>query len=44
MKNYFIQSKPFIVPTNDGKLIEEHHGLATTNNNEIIPLKNISTI
>ena len=26
MKNYFIQKKPFIVPTTDGKLIEEHFG------------------
>ncbi|MDI9311782.1 MAG: cupin domain-containing protein [Limnohabitans sp.] len=34
-KNYFIQKSPFIVPTTDGKLIEEHHGLATTNNREI---------
>ncbi len=32
MKKYFIQKTPFIVPTTDGKLIEEHHGLATTNN------------
>jgi ethanolamine utilization protein EutQ len=32
MKKYFIQKSPFIVPTTDGKLIEEHHGLATTNN------------
>ena len=35
MKNYFIQTAPFIVPTTDGKLIEEHHGLATTQNKEI---------
>ncbi|MCF6141643.1 cupin domain-containing protein [Flavobacterium sp. K77] len=35
MKKYFIQTAPFIVPTTDGKLIEEHHGLATTQNNEI---------
>jgi len=32
MKKYFIQKSPFVVPTTDGKLIEEHHGLATTNN------------
>ena len=32
MKKYFIQKTPFVVPTIDGKLIEEHHGLATTNN------------
>ena len=35
MKKYFIQKAPFVVPTTDGKLIEEHHGLATTNNSEI---------
>lgn len=32
MKKYFIQNTPFIVPTSDGKLIEEHHGLASTEN------------
>lgn len=35
MKKYFIQKSPFVVPTTDGKLIEEHHGLATTNNSAI---------
>lgn len=35
MKKYFIQTAPFVVPTNDGKVIEEHHGLATTNNTAI---------
>jgi ethanolamine utilization protein EutQ len=35
MKKYFIQNAPFVVPTTDGKLIEEHHGLASTNNSEI---------
>lgn len=35
MKNYFVQKAPFVVPTDDGKLIEEHHGLATTNNSDI---------
>ncbi|HEY4617746.1 MAG TPA: cupin domain-containing protein [Flavobacterium sp.] len=35
MKKYFVQNAPFIVPTSDGKLIEEHHGLATTRNAEI---------
>ncbi|HLA55213.1 MAG TPA: cupin domain-containing protein [Flavobacterium sp.] len=35
MENYFIQKSPFVVPTDDGKLIEEHHGLATTNNPDI---------
>ncbi|MEX1382591.1 cupin domain-containing protein [Lutibacter sp.] len=29
MKNYHIQKSPFIVPTTDGKLIEEHFGLAS---------------
>jgi mannose-6-phosphate isomerase-like protein (cupin superfamily) len=28
--SYFKQDKPFVVPTTDGKLIEEHFGLATT--------------
>ena len=27
---YFKQDKPFVVPTTDGKLIEEHAGLAST--------------
>lgn len=35
MKKYFIQKAPFVVPTTDGKLIEEHHGLATTNNSQL---------
>ncbi|MSP64118.1 MAG: cupin domain-containing protein [Ignavibacteria bacterium] len=30
MKNYFKQTSPFIVPTNDGKLIEEHFGLPSS--------------
>ncbi|GEO05889.1 hypothetical protein AAE02nite_35530 [Adhaeribacter aerolatus] len=29
-KKYFKQVKPFRVPTTDGKLIEEHFGLAST--------------
>lgn len=29
MKKYNIQKSPFIVPTTDGKLIEEHFGLAS---------------
>ena len=29
MKPYYVQTKPFIVPTNDGKLIEEHFGKAS---------------
>ena len=28
--NYFKQDRPFVVPTTDGKLIEEHFGLAST--------------
>lgn len=35
MKKYFIQKSPFIVPTTDGKLIEEHQGLASTNNSQL---------
>jgi mannose-6-phosphate isomerase-like protein (cupin superfamily) len=35
MKPYFIQKKPYVVPVDDGKLIEEHYGLATTGNSEI---------
>lgn len=34
MKTYFIQSNPFIVPTTDGKLIEEHFGLASINSGD----------
>jgi mannose-6-phosphate isomerase-like protein (cupin superfamily) len=29
MEDFKIQKKPFIVPTNDGKLIEEHFGKAS---------------
>ena len=29
MKNYTIQKSPFVVPTDDGKLIEEHFGIAS---------------
>jgi len=35
MKKYTIQKTPFIVPTTDGKMISEHHGLASTANSEI---------
>lgn len=35
MKKYYIQKAPLVVPTNDGKLIEEHHGLAATNNTDV---------
>jgi mannose-6-phosphate isomerase-like protein (cupin superfamily) len=30
-EKYIKQTHPFIVPTSDGKLIEEHYGAATTN-------------
>ena len=32
MTAYKIQKKPFVVPTTDGKLIEEHFGNATNGN------------
>ncbi len=32
MTNYFKQTSPFVVPTIDNKIIEEHFGLATTKN------------
>lgn len=35
MKNYIIQKSPFIIPTIDGKLIEEHFGLATNGNSQL---------
>lgn len=31
---YFLQTKPFVVQTSDGKLIEEHQGLASTGRND----------
>lgn len=34
-KSYQIQNTPFVVPTTDGKLIEEHWGRATDGNTEI---------
>ncbi|GAA4108243.1 hypothetical protein GCM10022393_04150 [Aquimarina addita] len=34
-KKYQIQKSPFIVPTTDGKLIEEHFGKATNGNSGI---------
>lgn len=34
-KKYSIQKSPFVVPTTDGKLIEEHFGKATDGNNTI---------
>lgn len=35
MKKYTIQKEPFVVPTTDGKLIEEHFGNATNGNQNI---------
>ena len=35
MKKYCIQKSPFIVPTTDGKLIEEHFGNATNGDSKI---------
>ena len=35
MAKYKIQEKPFVVPTTDGKLIEEHFGKATDGNSAI---------
>ncbi|WP_407266816.1 cupin domain-containing protein [Tenacibaculum maritimum] len=34
-KKYTVQKKPFVVPTTDGKLIEEHFGNAGDGNSEI---------
>lgn len=35
MKNYYKQDSPFIVPTNDGKIIEEHFGKASDGNETV---------
>lgn len=35
MKKYTLQKAPFIIPTDDGKLIEEHFGNATNGNSEV---------
>ena len=35
MEKYIIQNAPFVVPTTDGKLIEEHFGNATDGNSNI---------
>ncbi len=35
MKKYTIQKSPFVVPTTDGKLIEEHFGQATNGNTKV---------
>ena len=34
-KKYQIQDSPFIVPTDDGKIIKEHFGLASDGNTKI---------
>ncbi len=34
-KKFTIQANPFVVPTNDGKLIEEHFGKASDGNEHI---------
>lgn len=34
-KKYTIQKSPFVVPTADGKVIEEHFGLASHNNSDL---------
>lgn len=34
-KKYSIQKSPFIIPTTDGKVIEEHFGNATDQNSQI---------
>lgn len=33
-KRYFLNHAPFVVPTTDNKLIEEHVGLASTSNSQ----------
>ncbi|WP_203257996.1 cupin domain-containing protein [Hyunsoonleella ulvae] len=35
MKKYTIQDNPFVVPTNDGKVIKEHFGIPTTGDSKI---------
>ncbi|MEM6515231.1 MAG: cupin domain-containing protein [Bacteroidota bacterium] len=35
MKKYSLQKTPFVVPTDDGKMIQEHFGLATDGNSAI---------
>lgn len=35
MTNYIIQDQPFIVPTNDGKVITEHFGGATDGSTDV---------
>ena len=33
--SYKIQKQPFVVPTTDGKLIEEHFGLVATQSKDL---------
>ncbi|NNK87427.1 MAG: cupin domain-containing protein [Flavobacteriaceae bacterium] len=35
MKAYTIQKNPFVVPTDDGKVIREHFGLASTSTSQL---------
>ncbi|QXP54017.1 cupin domain-containing protein [Cellulophaga sp. HaHa_2_95] len=35
MKKYTIQKSPFVVPTTDGKTIEEHFGKASTHDDQV---------
>lgn len=35
MKRYILQEHPFVVPTDDGKLIEEHAGGASTGEDRV---------
>jgi mannose-6-phosphate isomerase-like protein (cupin superfamily) len=32
---FFLQTSPFVVPTTDGKIIEEHAGLASTGTSQL---------
>lgn len=34
-KKYIVQTSPFVVPTNDGKVIEEHFGHMSDGNSEL---------
>lgn len=34
-KNYTIQNSPFVFPTTDGKVIQEHFGLSSDGNSQI---------
>lgn len=34
-KKYHIQKSPFVVPTTDGKLIEEHFGMVSSKDNQL---------